>query len=150
MDYPDQQAEQPGVVNDLDNFFNISFDSVVCDQLRQCSFWAKVVAISSFAGYLVVLYLWLFGHGGVSLSGAMIILLGVALVGGGVTANWYLYRFAAKIGRGVGSLDAVPVNQGFGGLRQYFKIAAIVMIVDICIFIAAFLYGMISALHANL
>lgn len=150
MDTFEPQADQPEVVNDLDNFFNISFDNTVCEELKQCSLWAKIVAISSFAGYLILLYLWLFGHGRAGLGGVMSSVLGVTVVGGGAIANWYLYRFAARIGRGVSSMDAVPVNQGFSGLRQYFKIAAIILIIDVCFFIVAFLYGLLSALHANL
>lgn len=138
---------QTEVTTDLDNFFNLSFDAVGCEQLKQCSVWARIVAIASFAGYLFVLYDWLFGTNKTGFGGVAGGLLSVPLIGGGMVANFYLYRFGANIGRGVQNLDALPVNQGLGQLRQYFKTAGILMIADICIILFLFFMGVMKAMQ---
>ncbi|HXD76778.1 MAG TPA: hypothetical protein VN616_03165 [Puia sp.] len=147
MDNFEPQAEP---VTDLDNFFNLAFDGIGCDQLKQCSVWARIVALTSFAGYVVLAYDWLFGRNKAALSGGVGALLSMTIIGGGITANYFLYRFGANIGRGVQNLDALPVNQGLGNLRQYFKTAGILMIVDICIFLFAFALGVLATLHVRI
>jgi hypothetical protein len=137
-----ENQEQPEPVNELENFFNLSFDSIGREHLKQIALWAKICSIISLIGYVVQLYLWLFGNGrampGIG-SGFIGGLLTVAVVGGGATINYFLYRFAVVVSRGVENTDAYYVNSGLNSLRMYFKTFSIVVIVALCIFFFAIL-----------
>jgi len=123
------QQEQEELVNDLDNFFNIQFDGQACDQLRQCALWAKIGAIVNLVLCVILLFLWLFTSSGLSSDNAVVrALLNVMGIGGGVTASVFLYRFSIRARQGLRNLDALPINQGFASLRQYFKTNAIIVI----------------------
>lgn len=140
---------EPG--NDLDNFFNLSFDSVGLSTLRQLSIWTKIISICAFVGYAFTLAGALFGH---TASGAdefgsafalgkttslLITIVGV-IIGGAI--NYFLYRFAVGLDRGVRSMDTLKVNEGFNSLRLYFKILGILLIIVMAIFVLAILIGL--------
>ena len=48
--------------SDLDNFFNISFDTAGLDSLLQLSLWTKIISVCAFIGYAFSLASTLFGH----------------------------------------------------------------------------------------
>jgi hypothetical protein len=138
---------------DLDNFFNLSFDMVGLDTLRQLSLWAKIISVCAFIGYAFSLAGALFGHPRSSgfideqssaVTGSRISnILGaflVVIVGGAI--NYFLYRFAVGIDRGVSSMDALKVNEGFNSLRIYFKILGIILIIVLAILVIAVLIGL--------
>jgi hypothetical protein len=54
--------------NQLDNFFNISFDSAARGHMKQIALWAKVCALCAFVSYAVSLTVALFGHKDYSLE----------------------------------------------------------------------------------
>jgi hypothetical protein len=130
---------QPEAVNELDNFFNLSFDTVSREQLRQIALWSKISSICAFAGYLFSLAAAIFGNRVAGLSeeyaevagslraGNILRTLALVLVGGII--NYFLYRFAVAVGQGVQRMDALRVNTGFNSLRLYFKISGILLII---------------------
>lgn len=135
---------------DLDNFFNLSFDSVGLDTLRQLSLWARIISICAFIGYVFSLAAALFGHmrtsaltdEGSSMAafsrGSNLLGTFLGVIIGGVI-NYFLYRFAVGLDRGVKSMDVLKVNEGFNSLRIYFRILGIILIVVLAILVLAIL-----------
>ena len=126
-----ENQEQAEPVIDLDNFFHLSFDAIGRDQLKQIAMWAKICSITGLIGYLIQLYEWLFGHSRLGSGfggGALGILLNVSVIGGGGVVNYFLFRFAVAVSRGVQNTDALHVNSGFNSLRLYFRTAGILAI----------------------
>jgi hypothetical protein len=154
-----ENQSQPEVANQLDNFFNLSFDTDARQQLRQIALWSKIVSLSAFAGYIVSLVVAIFGHknysleaegfsfGGYIRSGNSLVSVLITAVFGGII-NYFLYRFAVAVDEGIQSSDALKVNMGFDSLRIYFKILGIVLVVAFCIAILAILIAFIMGLSA--
>jgi hypothetical protein len=151
MENQNLPSSEPGT--DLDNFFNLSFDMVGLDTLRQLSLWAKIISICAFIGYAFSLAGALFGHQKSSAyfddqsfsatAGRASNILGTFLaviIGGAI--NYFLYRFAVGVDRGVRSMDALKVNEGFNSLRIYFKILGIILIIVLAILLIAILIGL--------
>ncbi len=150
---------QPEGTNQLDNFFNLSFDNDARQQLRQIALWSKVCSLSAFAGYVISLVVAIFGHkdysleaegfsfGGFIRSGSSLISVLITAVCGGIL-NYFLYRFAVAVDQGIQSSDALEVNTGFNSLRIYFKILGIGMIVVFSLLILGFLFGLVIGLSA--
>ena len=46
-----EDKQIPPVNNELENFFNISFDEAARAQIKQAAVWAKVMTLCAFAGY---------------------------------------------------------------------------------------------------
>jgi hypothetical protein len=153
-----ENQDQPEIIhNELDNFFNLSFDANAREQLKQISLWAKICTLSTFAGYVISLVVAIFGHkdysmeaegfsfGGYIRSGTSIgSVLFTILVGGII--NYFLYRFAVDVGQGVQSMDNMKLNTGFNNLRIYFKIFGIILIIVFSLLVLIFLFGLISTL----
>jgi hypothetical protein len=139
-------------VNDLDNFFHLSFDMVSREQLKQIALWSKICSITGMIGYLIQLYEWLFGHSrlGSGFGGGVFgVLFTLSAVGGGGVVNYFLYRFAVSVSRGVQNTDALYVNSGFNSLRLYFRAAGILVIAIICIIILGIIQGILAGTGAN-
>jgi hypothetical protein len=144
-----ENQEQVEPVTDLDNFFHLSFDSISRDQLKQIAMWAKICSITGLIGYLIQLYEWLFGHSRLASNfggGILGFVFNLLFIGGGGVINYFLYRFAAAVSRGVQNTDALHVNHGFNSLRLYFRTAGILAIIIICILFIGFLVGFLGAL----
>jgi hypothetical protein len=135
---------------DLDNFFHLSFDMVGLDTLRQLSLWAKIISLCAFIGYVFSLATVFFGHPkssplddeqstAVAVTRTANILITFLAVIIGAAINYFLYRFAVGIDRGVRSMDALKVNEGFNSLRIYFKILGIILIIVLVIIVLAIL-----------
>ena len=136
--------------SDLDNFFNLSFDASGLDSLRQLSIWAKIISICAFIGFGFSLASAFFGHpqgtqyldenspavSAARTSGILTAIVTVIITG---AINYFLYRFAASVGRGVKSMDALKVNEGFNSLRLYFKIFGILLIIGLTVLFIAIL-----------
>ena len=152
----DQQI--PPVTNQLENFFNISFDEAARAQIKQAAVWAKVITLCAFVGYAVVLVVAIFGQtayqsdyssngeivGGYVRTGNMV---GVVLsIGLGVFINYFLYRFAVATAKGMDNMDTVKTNEGFNNLRRYFKIYGILIIIALCFVVLALLIGIVAGL----
>lgn len=145
-----ENQEQAEPVTDLDNFYQISFDGVSRDQLQQIALWAKICSVTGLVGYLIQLYDWLFGHSrpGADFGGGVLgALFNLSLIGGGGVVNYFLYRFAAAVSRGVQNSDALHVNSGFNSLRLYFRLAGILVIGMICLLVLFFLDALLSGSH---
>jgi len=153
-----ENQDQPEIThNELDNFFNLSFDANAREQLKQISLWAKICTLSTFAGYLISLVVAIFGHkdysmeaegfsfGGYIRSGTSIGGVLFTILAGGII-NYFLYRFAVDTGQGVQSMDNMKLNTGFNNLRIYFKIFGIILIVVFSLLVLLFMFGLISAL----
>jgi hypothetical protein len=147
-----ENQEQAETVTDLDNFYHLSFDAVSRDQLKQIAIWAKICSITGLLGYLIQLYEWLFGHSRLGSNfggGVMGLIFNIMFIGGGGVINYYLYRFAVAVSRGVQNTDALHVNQGFNSLRLYFRTAGILAIIIICILFIGICVGLLGALRDN-
>jgi hypothetical protein len=162
MENQPQPQPQSEVINELDNFFNLSFDADAQRQLRQIALWAKICSLSAFAGYIISIVVAIFGHKDYSLeaegfsfggvirsgnSGSPIAILITVVIGGII--NYILYRFAIAVDQGVQSSDALKVNTGFNTLHIYFKILGIGMMIAfgliILVFVIAFFTGLTSS-----
>lgn len=147
-----ENQSQPEAANELDNFFNLSFDTDARQQLRQIALWSKIISLSAFAGYIVALVVAIFGHknysleaegfsfGGYIRSGNSLAGVLITAVFGGII-NYFLYRFAVAVDEGIQSSDALKVNMGFDSLRIYFKILGIVLVVVFSLAILGILIG---------
>ncbi|HXD78538.1 MAG TPA: hypothetical protein VN616_12060 [Puia sp.] len=144
-----------GTVTDADNIFNISFDGVGLDHLRQLSLWAKVTSICAFIGYICTLITAFFGHPAAGQADENSAAIGVTLRASGVLGaflvviiggaiNYFLYRFAVAVGQGVQSMNALKVNSGFDSLRLYFKIIGILLIIGLSILVLALLVALLA------
>jgi uncharacterized BrkB/YihY/UPF0761 family membrane protein len=155
-----ENQPQPEIVNELDNFFNISFDANSREQLKQIALWSKICSICAFAGYIVSLVVAIFGHRNLSLEadgfsfGAYFRSSNNSLVGvlitvviGGIV-NYFLYRFAVAVGEGVENTDALKVNTGFNSLHIYFKILGIGLIIALSLLLLVFLFALIAGVTA--
>ncbi len=150
----DQQI--PPVSNQLENFFNISFDEATRAQIKQAAVWAKVITLCAFVGYAVVLVVAIFGQPaysadveGAELGGYVRTsnMVGVILsVGLGVFINYFLYRFAVATAKGMDNMDTLKTNEGFNSLRRYFKIYGILIIICLCFLVLALLIGLLAGL----
>jgi hypothetical protein len=138
---------------DLENFFNLSYDMVGLDTLRQLALWAKIISVCAFIGYVFSLAGALFAHPKSSVlldeqssaltvarTSNILVTFLIVIIGGAI--NYFLYRFAVGIDRGVRSMDALKVSQGFNSLRIYFKILGIILIIALVIIVLAFLIGL--------
>ena len=141
-----ENYNEPQSTNQLDNFFNISFDTTAVAQLKQIALWAKVIAWCAFIGYGISLIAVIFGrtvsaetievegltfynyiHSGRSILGTFLTILS-----GGVI-NYFLLRFANSTAEGVQRLDSHAVSTGFNNLRIYFKIFGVLLIIALSV-----------------
>jgi hypothetical protein len=155
----DQQI--PPVTNQLENFFNISFDEAARAQIKQAAVWAKVITLCAFAGYAVVLVVAIFGQtayqsdfssngeviGGYVRSGNMVTV--ILTIGLGVFINYFLYRFAVATVKGMDNMDPIKTNEGFNNLRRYFKIYGILIIIVLSFLVLALLIGIVAGLGVS-
>ncbi|MBS1661015.1 MAG: hypothetical protein JST68_08190 [Bacteroidetes bacterium] len=136
------EEQQITPVQDLDNFFNITFDNATRSLLRQAAVWAKISTLCAFVGYGISLIVAVVGRPTYPLGteGAGIttmvtsarIFSTLITVAIGVFINYFLYRFAVSAIKGIDSLDTVSTNEGFNNLRKYFKILGICLIIGLC------------------
>lgn len=117
----------------LDNFFNIAFDETTRAEVRKAASWARICTLCAFIGYGIALIVAGFGHTGTFLSTLI-------TVGIGVLVNYYLYRFATATTKGVDSMDNIKTNEGFNGLRVYFRILGILIIIGLSCLALVMLY----------
>jgi hypothetical protein len=137
-----EEQQIPPVPQDLENFFNITFDGATRAQLRQAAVWAKISTLCAFIGYGVMLIVAFIGRPqyrleteGTKLTtvATSASILGTLIaVAAGVFINYFLYRFAVSSIRGIDSMDSASTNQGFNNLRTYFKILGICIIICLC------------------
>lgn len=149
-----EEQQLSPVSQDLDNFFNISFDSTTRALLRQAAVWAKVSTICAFIGYGITLIVAFIGRPEYTLQNDDLStttrltsssILGTFIsVAVGAFINYFLYRFAVASIRGVDSMDSVGANQGFNSLRTYFKILGICIIIGLCLMVLAFVIFLVS------
>lgn len=148
----DQQI--PPVTNELENFFNISFDEAARAQIKQAAVWAKVMTLCAFAGYAVVLVVAIIGQSAYpadseglvvyARTGNMVtVILTVAF---GVFINYFLYRFAVATAKGMDNMDNIKTNEGFNNLRRYFKIYGILIIIGLSFVVLGILFGVVAGL----
>jgi hypothetical protein len=148
----DQQI--PPVTDQLENFFNISFDEATRAQIKQAAVWAKVVTLCAFAGYAVVLVVAIFGQSAYSADREVVggyihtsNTAGVILsIGLGVFINYFLYRFAVATAKGMDNMDSIKTNECFNNLRRYFKIYGILIIIGLSFGVLALLIGILAGL----
>jgi hypothetical protein len=155
----DQQI--PPVTDQLENFFNISFDEAARAQIKQAAILSKVVTLCAFIGYAVVLVGAIFGQtaylSDYSSNGEVIggylrtsNMAGVIIsIGFGVFINYFLYRFAVATAKGMDNMDPIKTNEGFNNLRRYFKILGILIIIVLSFVVLALLIGIVAGLGSR-
>jgi hypothetical protein len=142
--------------NQLDNFFNISFNTEARDLLKQMTQWSRICAICAFIGYAFSLVVAIFGHpqalnsgteglgaGPFFKAGSVIGVLITITIGG--ILNYYLYRFSVDTAKGLESMDPGKLNEGLGGLRTYFKIFGVLTIIVLGFVALAIIILMLTA-----
>jgi hypothetical protein len=156
-----ENQPQPEIINELDNFFNLSFDANSREQLKQIALWSKICSICAFAGYIVSLIVAIFGHKDLSLeadgfsfgayfrsSNNSLVSVLITIVIGGII-NYFLYRFAVAVGEGLESTDALKVNTGFNSLHIYFKILGIGLIIGLSLLVLIFFVALIAGMTGS-
>jgi len=145
----DQQI--PSSSNQLDNFFNISFDDGIRAQIRSAASWAKICALCAFISAGITVVVAMFGTSvesdSVRATGfARIGLILGAFISGAISVfiNYWLYRFSTATTKGMDAMDSVKTNEGLNDLRTYFKILGIILIIVLSIFALAVLIGLMS------
>jgi hypothetical protein len=142
--------------NQLDNFFNISFDTEARGHMKQMTQWARICAVCAFIGYAISLLVAIFGRrpfqnvetngfstGAFARAGSVIGAL-IAITIGGIL-NYYLYRFSVDASNGLDSMNSGKLNEGLGGLRTYFKIVGILTIIVLGFVALAIIIIMLTA-----
>jgi hypothetical protein len=127
--------------NQLDNFFNISFDTLARSYVKSIALWAKICSVCAFVGYVIVLAVTIFGrkdYSAADLEGSGIgsymrvgqsivwVLLSIII---GAIINYFLYKFSVAASQAVDTMDPVKMNQGLDHLRTYFKIYGILLVI---------------------
>jgi hypothetical protein len=151
----DQQI--PPVTNELENFFNISFDEAARAQIKQAAVWAKVMTLCAFVGYAVVLVVAIIGQSAYpadseglvtyARAGNMVTVILTVVIG--VFINYFFYRFAVATAKGMDNMDNIKTNEGFNNLRRYFKIYGILIIIGLCFVVLAIFIGIAAGLGSR-
>jgi len=146
--------------NQQDSIFVFSFDSASREYLKKITLWAKICALCAFAGYVIALVDAFFmkktvttsyiesGDGlttTTKLSTGSTILGTIIVVIIGCVINYFLLRFSTMTRTGIDSMNQLPVNQGMGNLRNYFKTIGILLLIVLIIMALIFLAVIISA-----
>jgi hypothetical protein len=149
--------------NQLDNFFNLSFDAAARTQLKRIALWAKICSISAFVGYALSLAIALLNQvnhtdyaleaEGLSIraglvSGSSLRSTVVVIIIGGIL-NYFLYRFAVAAAQGAGSMDNIRLNEGLSSLRTYFKIFGILMLIVLVVGGLAIVIGILGRMTST-
>jgi hypothetical protein len=148
-----ENQQLPNEPNTLDNFFNISFDEAARAQIRKAAQWARICVICTFIGYGLNLITVIFtkqasladSEEGIQISSATrfgAIFGAMITVAIGVWINYFLYRFGASTSKGMDAMDSIKTNEGFEGLRRYFKILGIIIIVALSLAVLVILYNL--------
>jgi len=138
--------------NQLDSFFNLSFDSKATQCILTIAKWARIGAICSFVGYGIALIVAVFGKNSsidadsVGVAATKAGNIAGAFLSGiiGTIINYFLYRFSTAARQGVEGMDQLRLNQGLGDLRTYFKILGIIILIFLIIACLAILIGILS------
>jgi hypothetical protein len=150
-----ENQQTPPASNQLENFFNISFDAATRAHIKQAAVWAKITSLCAFIGYGISLVVAIFGRqdysenteslrvGTYYRAGNIFGVLIVIVIGGII--NYFLYRFAAAAAAGVDAMDNIRTNEGFNSLRIYFKICGILLIIGLSILALILLIVLLSA-----
>ncbi|HVU96520.1 MAG TPA: hypothetical protein VHE34_14930 [Puia sp.] len=148
----DQQI--PPSSNQLDNFFNISFDDAIRAQIRSAASWARICALCAFISAGVGFVVAIFGRSATTLGTDGVAVSGFARTGAilgafisaaiSVFINYWLYRFATTTTKGMDAMDSIKTNEGFNDLRTYFKILGVILIIVLSLFALGVLIGLLS------
>ncbi|HVV03468.1 MAG TPA: DUF5362 family protein [Puia sp.] len=148
-----ENQQIPDRSSSLDNFFNIAFDESTRAQVRKAAQWARICTLCAFISYGISLIVAFFGkqaeltetETGIQISGtfrAGIIIGSLITVGIGVWINYWLYRFATSAAKGMDTMDSFKTNEGFDGLRRYFKIIGILLIIGLSLAVLIILFNL--------
>ena len=142
---------------------NISLQVEAEPLLKEAAKWGKILAIFGFIsiGFFVLLSLYMFIAGGSAalLGGMRNSPMGTSFAGIlGASMGFtylifavlyffptnYLYKFSTKVATALKNGDTHSLTQGFGNLKSCFKFIGIMMIVMLCLYVFAFVLGIIG------
>lgn len=126
-----------------DSLFNVGIDVSSREQLQGAATWAKIVAIISFiSAGLTIVTEFVGDKSAIEKAGSLFLALIVA--GISLAINIFLLRFATKVQGSLHTMNQEEFNQGVNGLRTYFKILGILLIIFLSLMVLFLLFLMIG------
>ena len=118
------------------NLFQLSVDHETSEELRRCSYWAKIVAIAAFisAGLSMI---FVFVNPEYASQRILMIMVTIMMTVITVVINVFLYRFATKTTDAINNMSQNDLAEGISGLQTYFKIMGIILIIVLSILVLA-------------
>lgn len=140
--------------------FGLTIEGQTASTISSSVQWGRILAICGiiFGGLFILIGIMITslmsrattGFGGMesdSIRGSMMMGAGIGMVMyiimGGLTilGNVFLLNYANKVGTALKTNDAVALNSGFAGLRNYFAFWAIIMIICLLFMLLGILSG---------
>lgn len=124
-----------------ENLFNVGIDDTARNHLRTAATWARIIAIIAFISYAVNIIVAFLGKKATTFESAEVSGLAAsagrgadiasALIGAiiGIILNIFLLRFASNTKEAMDNLSQGSLETGLNGLRTYFKMSAILLII---------------------
>jgi hypothetical protein len=124
-----------------ENLFNVGIDDTARNHLRTAATWARIIAIIAFISYAVNIMVAFLGKkagpfasdevSGLAASASRGSEIVSALIGAiiGIILNIFLLRFGSNTREAMDNLSQGSLETGLNGLRAYFKMTAILLII---------------------
>jgi uncharacterized membrane protein YhdT len=124
-----------------ENIFNVGIDDTARNHLRTAATWARIIAIIAFASYAVNIITAFLGKKAGGFTGEEVSGLAAsasrgseiisAIIGAviGIILNIFLLRFGSNTREAMDNLSQGSLETGLNGLRSYFKMSAILLII---------------------
>ena len=118
------------------NLFQLSIDDETREELRRCTYWAKIVAFAAFiSAPLSMIHVFISPE--YESQRTIMIMLTLMMTVISVAVNIFLYRFSTKTTAAITTFNQQDFAEGITGLQTYFKILGIILIIILSIFILA-------------
>jgi hypothetical protein len=123
-----------------DSLFGVHIDDTTKSHLRTAAIWARIIAMVAFVSYGINLIVAFIGknptlgdgeYSAIAASAGRTSQIAGALIGAiiGVIINLFLFRFAKYTTEAVDRQSQASLEMGFNGLKVYFKILGIIMLI---------------------
>ena len=118
------------------NLFQLSIDNETSEELRRCSYWARIVAIAAFISAALSM-IFAFISPEYESQRMLMITVTIMMVVISIVVNVFLYRFATKTTAGINNMNQQDFAEGIAGLQTYFKITGIILIIVLSMIVLA-------------
>ena len=118
------------------NLFQLSIDNETSEELRRCTYWARIVAVAAFISAPLSI-IFAFINPEYESQRMPMIMVTIMMVVISIVINVFLYRFATKTTAAVNHMNQQDFAEGIAGLQTYFKITGILLIIVLSIIVLA-------------